>query len=435
MSHTPRFKQIGRADVDRLSLGGAPIADPQKFGIGGWTLDQRAREATNGQTTKRLSPRAMELLAVLAKAGGEVVRRADLLDAVWPDVHVSDESLTQAVTELRRTLGKNKDGSALIETVPKAGYRLASAVLWDVTPNSSKTSWPAETSGSNPACQAEAHLAVLEARRLARARGVLAVDDIDRLISDATKGAPDAAYVQAEYAVQMVLAALHVGGRHWRFTRAIEAANTAVQLRPDLIASHRALGFVQGMLGDFGAAMKSFACSIAIDPDDFEAHYMASKVCMGTGRMKQSMILGQRAAELEPDDYRPAFNAARAALKLGDEERARELAALALRRIEAALELAPRARRYLSARAAATSMLGSCIDDVDTILRRAEDQGLFYDVVSLTHLGAIDLACDLLDQLVASGMSYAGWICSDPVSDMLSSERRFLQAIEVMQSA
>lgn len=72
----------------------------------------------------RIEPRLMAVLVALAAATGSTVKRRDLLERIWPE-DGADEALTLAVSRLRRALGAH---SALIETVPKLGYRLTSAI-------------------------------------------------------------------------------------------------------------------------------------------------------------------------------------------------------------------------------------------------------------------------------------------------------------------
>ena len=91
-----------------------------QLAIDGWRVDPDAREARRGDDVKQLSPRAIRLLQVFSEADGAVLSRADLLDRVWPNVFVSDESLTQVVSEVRRKLGNRE----LISTVARGGYRL-----------------------------------------------------------------------------------------------------------------------------------------------------------------------------------------------------------------------------------------------------------------------------------------------------------------------
>lgn len=67
-----------------------------------------------------LRPKTFALLCYLAGHPGRVLGKDELLQAVWPDVVVNEESLSQCVRELRAALGQ--DGPALIKTVARRGY-------------------------------------------------------------------------------------------------------------------------------------------------------------------------------------------------------------------------------------------------------------------------------------------------------------------------
>ena len=60
----------------------------------------------------------------LARAGA-VVSKDALVEAAWRDVAVTDNSLEQAVSSLRRALATAAAGDAYIETVPRQGYRFS----------------------------------------------------------------------------------------------------------------------------------------------------------------------------------------------------------------------------------------------------------------------------------------------------------------------
>lgn len=81
--------------------------------------------------TRQLEPRLMKLLCLLADAQGQVITRDDLMTALWPRVVVNENSLTRAVSDLRKALNPAPLAAATnsIETVPKRGYRLQ-APLW-----------------------------------------------------------------------------------------------------------------------------------------------------------------------------------------------------------------------------------------------------------------------------------------------------------------
>lgn len=90
------------------------------FDEGRWTL------TVDGQRVN-LENKPLKLLRELLIRPGTVVRKDELLDAVWPGVTVVEGSLTTAMNKLRRALG-DRDG-AIIETVPGIGYRLAISPL------------------------------------------------------------------------------------------------------------------------------------------------------------------------------------------------------------------------------------------------------------------------------------------------------------------
>ncbi|MEM9471847.1 MAG: winged helix-turn-helix domain-containing protein, partial [Pseudomonadota bacterium] len=96
----------------------------QCYRVGDWRVDPAARELTDGTRTRRLSPRAMGALLLLVEADGAVVSRADLINTIWPDVTVADESLTTAISELRRALDDRHEPQPVIQTVYGGGYRL-----------------------------------------------------------------------------------------------------------------------------------------------------------------------------------------------------------------------------------------------------------------------------------------------------------------------
>ncbi len=94
------------------------------FSLGPWRIDPVANEVRHGDAVVRLEPKAVAVLVHLAARPGEVVTREALMDAVWPDVVVTDASLTRCVSQIRQALGDDARGSGLIETIPTVGYRL-----------------------------------------------------------------------------------------------------------------------------------------------------------------------------------------------------------------------------------------------------------------------------------------------------------------------
>ncbi len=67
-------------------------------------------------TSHQIEPKPMEVLYVLASRNGQVMSRQDLIDEVWGVAHGGDESLTRAISLLRKVLPDH------IRTIPKRGY-------------------------------------------------------------------------------------------------------------------------------------------------------------------------------------------------------------------------------------------------------------------------------------------------------------------------
>lgn len=109
----------------------AHTARPARLRIGPYRVDSEALSVVGPAGTTTLEPKVMDVLLALAARPGEVIRRSELIEAVWAVEHGGDESLTRAVSILRRALGDVHGQRALIETVPRRGYRLLSEVTPD----------------------------------------------------------------------------------------------------------------------------------------------------------------------------------------------------------------------------------------------------------------------------------------------------------------
>jgi TolB-like protein len=83
----------------------------------------------------------MQVLVRLAERPGEVISKEQLLRSVWADTFVTDEVLTRAISELRRTFADDPKQPQVIETVARGGYRLIAAVQTSVPPSGHVRRW------------------------------------------------------------------------------------------------------------------------------------------------------------------------------------------------------------------------------------------------------------------------------------------------------
>ena len=75
-----------------------------------------------------IEARQLALLRLLIEHQGQAVSRQQIMDKIWPDVVVSDNSVSQAVTQLRKSLQEPKDSPTFIRTVPRKGYQLVADI-------------------------------------------------------------------------------------------------------------------------------------------------------------------------------------------------------------------------------------------------------------------------------------------------------------------
>jgi TolB-like protein/DNA-binding winged helix-turn-helix (wHTH) protein len=103
-----------------------PAKSDETIDVGGFLFSLRTRELRDAAGADvPLRAQSAEVLALLAAAPGEVLSKDTLIDAVWPDTHVTDDSLVQCIADIRRALGDA--GHRLVQTVPKRGYRLVAS--------------------------------------------------------------------------------------------------------------------------------------------------------------------------------------------------------------------------------------------------------------------------------------------------------------------
>lgn len=128
-----------RAD---LKPGGRSENMDQEIGIGNWLLrpglgqlipwpaDQALPDLKleHSDQVQHLPPRLVQLLCLLTSQPGQLWRREELVEALWPGRLVNEEALSRAISQLRQALGDRSGQPQYIATIPKQGYRLVAAL-------------------------------------------------------------------------------------------------------------------------------------------------------------------------------------------------------------------------------------------------------------------------------------------------------------------
>lgn len=97
--------------------------NPSTTSIGHHTLNRRlgCLEDQRGNA-QHLRPKSYRVLEILTERRGALVSRDDLAAGAWNGQVVTDESLSQCISDIRRSLGK--EDAKLLRTVPRRGYVL-----------------------------------------------------------------------------------------------------------------------------------------------------------------------------------------------------------------------------------------------------------------------------------------------------------------------
>lgn len=211
-----------------------------------------------------LSERQRQVLFTLLQHSGAIVAKDALVKAAWDDVAVTDNSLEQAVSALRRTLVVDPALGQSIETVPRHGYRFSAKV----------------TRQSEPLDQAR----------------------LDALL------APHRAWVEGRSALETLSAS--------EVARAEQVFRGVIAQAPDLLQGHvglaNALAFRfestrADVVPDVAALDDALNCArtaCRIDPDAAEAWATLGFVLHRGGRIEEGRAAVRRALTLESDNWR-----------------------------------------------------------------------------------------------------------------------------------
>ncbi len=115
-----RERSPGRVTPHRVTL-----AREAPFRLGALTIEPALRRVAHDDGREEiLEPRVMQVLVALARAGGQIVSRDDLLMSCWHGVVVGEDAINRVTGRLRRLADGLGGGQFKLETITKVGYRL-----------------------------------------------------------------------------------------------------------------------------------------------------------------------------------------------------------------------------------------------------------------------------------------------------------------------
>jgi DNA-binding winged helix-turn-helix (wHTH) protein/tetratricopeptide (TPR) repeat protein len=101
---------------------------PARYRFGPYVVERPAYRVLRDGQTITLSPKLVDLLLYFVSRPSVLVTKDELFAAIWPDVTVTENALTQAISDLRQALGDEPSAPTYIQTVARRGYRFIAPV-------------------------------------------------------------------------------------------------------------------------------------------------------------------------------------------------------------------------------------------------------------------------------------------------------------------
>lgn len=102
------------------------MPEQKRLKFGAFVLDPAACSLTRAGMALPLRPKSFDVLLYLARNPGRAVSKDELMERIWPDVTVTDNSLVQCTSDIRAVLGA--DAQAILKTIPRRGYLFTATV-------------------------------------------------------------------------------------------------------------------------------------------------------------------------------------------------------------------------------------------------------------------------------------------------------------------
>jgi DNA-binding winged helix-turn-helix (wHTH) protein len=249
------------------------------YEFGPFRFDPQRRRLSANDEPVALSDRQVDILRALLARAGHVVAKDTLIEAAWQEVAVSDNSLEQAMSNLRKRLGAAPDGLPYIETLARRGYRFRAGVTSRVERQSDEA-LAALLGPYRTLLEGRAAVETLERDAVARARAAF------QQVVDA---APDYAsgHVGLANALALGFEATRASGAPDgpALERAVRHAQEACRLDPESGEPWATLDFVLSRVGGTDGVAAGRRAT-ALEPDNWRHHLRLAYATWGEERLR-----------------------------------------------------------------------------------------------------------------------------------------------------
>ena len=98
------------------------------YEFGDFRLDTRRLELRDANGQLALEPKALALLTLLVQERDRAVTKSEIFEVIWPDVIVTDASLSTAIRQIRRVLCDDGSEQKIIKTLRGHGFRFVADI-------------------------------------------------------------------------------------------------------------------------------------------------------------------------------------------------------------------------------------------------------------------------------------------------------------------
>lgn len=253
---------------------------PTVYAFGPFEFEAGMRRLTRGGRDVTLTDRQATLLLHLLRQPGAVVSKDVLVNLVWGDVAVTDNSVEQVVSSLRRLLKDAAGEQVFVETVPRRGYRLAVEVTRLAT-RASDDALDALLAPHRIFVEGRAALETLDRQQVARARAAFTTM-VERM--------PDAVSAHVGLAnaciMQFEMTRADPAPDRTAVDLAAQHAREACRLDPHMGEAWATLGFVLARTGHRVDALAAARRAVMLEPDNWRHHLRLASVGWGEERLR-----------------------------------------------------------------------------------------------------------------------------------------------------
>jgi TolB-like protein/DNA-binding winged helix-turn-helix (wHTH) protein/Tfp pilus assembly protein PilF len=115
-------------DFPKSNFSEASSVERPVYRLGAVEIDLGQNCIRRDGIEQSVRPKTVQVLAKLLDQGGRIVTKRELIESIWKDTAVTEDTLVQCIVEIRKLLGDNSRAPRYLKTVPKVGYRLIGPV-------------------------------------------------------------------------------------------------------------------------------------------------------------------------------------------------------------------------------------------------------------------------------------------------------------------